>query len=495
MARRHGFTLVELLITITIIGLMAGMVLFAGYSASEEAKAMKTRALIAKLDAIIKAKWETYKTRRLLVTVTDEYVDLNRNNVPDIGTYVDLNQNGNLDPGEPGTAGTPGEIIDQDGNGSLDPNIDYTDLNGDNAPNYYGGQYRARLNLIALRDVMRMEMPDRWSDVTDLPYATGSPNYPIALGGPQKIARPSVSQNYLRKYNTVTSRPSPPSIGTINDFEGAECLYMIVMGSVQEDGEGKDLFRAGDTGDVDGDGFPEFLDGWGRPIKFLRWPVGFASELNTLCFGKGSGLPGADSHTYYFLVDPTYAGNVEQIAGKYLGATLVKSSTTGEIDTSVSATITGYNYDVAQGAWKFTMTTPPMPVVQRPFERNGPFTNGDFVVLANEPFDHNRVFPQYTTTSIAPGSPDYSVPTWATTPLIYSSGADKCYGVATFVEFAAGGNPNALHYTAADVGMNPYYAGPTTKRMIGLQIDNDLEEFFQPFGWRDNIHNHLQGTR
>ncbi|MEM1305264.1 MAG: hypothetical protein AAGG46_10225, partial [Planctomycetota bacterium] len=30
-------------------------------------------------------------------------------------------------------------------------------------------------------------------------------------------------------------------------------------------------------GDTDGDGAPEFLDGWGNPIQFLRWAPGFQS--------------------------------------------------------------------------------------------------------------------------------------------------------------------------------------------------------------------------
>jgi prepilin-type N-terminal cleavage/methylation domain-containing protein len=67
---RRGFTLIELMITISIIALMAGMMLFALYSASETAKTQKTKALIAKLDAIIKAKYEAYKTRRVPVDVS-----------------------------------------------------------------------------------------------------------------------------------------------------------------------------------------------------------------------------------------------------------------------------------------------------------------------------------------------------------------------------------------------------------------------------------------
>ena len=35
-------------------------------------------------------------------------------------------------------------------------------------------------------------------------------------------------------------------------------------------------------GDTDDDGAPEFLDGWGRPIEFIRWPTGFAERSDLM---------------------------------------------------------------------------------------------------------------------------------------------------------------------------------------------------------------------
>jgi prepilin-type N-terminal cleavage/methylation domain-containing protein len=68
--RRRSFTLIELLITVSIIAIMASMVLFAVYSAQEQAKVMKTRALIAKLNNIVRARYDSYRTRRAPIAFT-----------------------------------------------------------------------------------------------------------------------------------------------------------------------------------------------------------------------------------------------------------------------------------------------------------------------------------------------------------------------------------------------------------------------------------------
>lgn len=36
---------------------------------------------------------------------------------------------------------------------------------------------------------------------------------------------------------------------------------------------GEDAFLVSEVGDTDGDGLKEFIDGWGRPLRFYRWPT------------------------------------------------------------------------------------------------------------------------------------------------------------------------------------------------------------------------------
>lgn len=106
----------------------------------------------------------------------------------------------------------------------------------------------AKAKLNALRILIRHEMPDRASDLS-------------AFNG-EKL--PSITKFYSSK---VGKNPN-------KDFFAAELLYMQVMA----DPVGAGMFSEGEIGDFDQDGLPEFLDGWGRPIRYLLWPAGFFAE-------------------------------------------------------------------------------------------------------------------------------------------------------------------------------------------------------------------------
>jgi hypothetical protein len=60
----------------------------------------------------------------------------------------------------------------------------------------------------------------------------------------------------------------------------AEYLYLIVT---LGDPDARDQFMDSEVGDADGDGWPEFIDGWGNPILFLRWAPGVSdSDVQTV---------------------------------------------------------------------------------------------------------------------------------------------------------------------------------------------------------------------
>lgn len=216
--RRRAFTLVELLVTITIIGLLAAMVLGALGAARESAREAATRATIAKLSNIIMKRYESYMTRRI---------------------------------GYDNSGMTSAQI--QAAEAALRATTTSFALN----------------RLYALRDLIRMEMPDRTSDVTD---------DPIVLPCGYRIRRPPVSMAY-RNYLTAHATTSGNSAQ-------AEWLYLLVSISSPESME---HFSQSEIGDTDGNGWMEFLDGWGRPIFFLRWAPGF-SGCKDPDFVKATGI-------------------------------------------------------------------------------------------------------------------------------------------------------------------------------------------------------------
>jgi prepilin-type N-terminal cleavage/methylation domain-containing protein len=118
--------------------------------------------------------------------------------------------------------------------------------------------------LEAKRWLVAYEMPDRWSDVAPPAAvrkgATGANTVP-----------PGFRTAAVRSY--AAARPTPPNAL----YGGAECLYLILERSGYEP-DALEFFRPDEIGDLDQDGRPEFLDGWGRPIAFLRWAPGFVSD-------------------------------------------------------------------------------------------------------------------------------------------------------------------------------------------------------------------------
>jgi prepilin-type N-terminal cleavage/methylation domain-containing protein len=116
-----------------------------------------------------------------------------------------------------------------------------------------------------LRDKRRLviyEMPDNWNDVPtsqDLAHSSFAAKFKTAAVRAYSVIKPAIPD------------PKPT-------FGSAECLYMIVERS-GFDADALEFFRADEIGDIDGDGKKEFLDGWGRPIAFLRWAPGFASAV------------------------------------------------------------------------------------------------------------------------------------------------------------------------------------------------------------------------
>jgi prepilin-type N-terminal cleavage/methylation domain-containing protein len=419
---RRGFTLVELLITVSIIAMLAGMILFALYRAQETAREQKTRALIARLDAIVKSKWESYKTRRVPITVPPN---------------------------------TPPLVA-------------------------------ARMRLDGLRDLMRMEMPERYTDVvevTDLGnntvIATNTKVGPVAIP-----AEPAVWRTYYRRIDNAIAAGQTPNW----DHQSAEMLYLIVTASAGEDGDTADVFKPDNVGDIDGDGMPEFIDGWGRPIRFLRWAPGFVSDLHVIARGIVERVDGVGSKE--IIVTARGAGLSRQ-ANAYVGGTIVRMDKIGGMRFAgkheFMARITGYSNPT--GIATFICATPSY-TQQKPFSdgtaSSPPDRDDEIGIMAPDGFDPMGVYPVYSSGS-SPPVPNTSVPSFALYPLIYSAGPDGAFGVVGESPDSMSNHP--LKYAAN--ALHPFHPQP---EMIGTQGDTVGDES-TPRAWVDNIHNHLQGLR
>ncbi len=205
--KRRAFTLIELLVTITIIGILSGLV-FAGISVVRQTAAeAATKATIEKLHQIIMRRYESYATRRVAIRLP-----------PSIES---------LSPSDPARVAFEAK--------------------------WSQPQNAARKRLDAIRDTIRMEMPDATTDITSGPIA-------FEWGA---VSEPAVHRMYATNPPTITNDP-------------AQCLYMIVS---RLSPESMGQFAQSEIGTIDGK--PCFVDGWGNPIMWLRFAPGYTSDMQS----------------------------------------------------------------------------------------------------------------------------------------------------------------------------------------------------------------------
>lgn len=130
----------------------------------------------------------------------------------------------------------------------------------------------AKARVDAMRELVRLELPDRFSDVMQTNGSKVKKSLP---------SYPALYEGYHRRATTAAWH-NPQTPGDNYKHQGAECLYMIVAQTRDGDSSGLEHFRADEIGDVDVDKMPEILDGWGTPIRFLRWAPGFVKPNSSL---------------------------------------------------------------------------------------------------------------------------------------------------------------------------------------------------------------------
>ncbi len=238
-AKRTGISLIELLVSITIVTLLATAVLFGMSNMQDLAKTNRTRATIAKLHGLIMERWETYEGRRIDLAP--------RNESPFLSYFRSDGSNYDLS-------------VYRDSTNSAD-------------------QVMFQMaRLCGLYELMRYELPDRQSDIESdvlgLVLAANA-GFPLPSRTPMGQPLPGRTRDYFKQIQANAKRAD---WGLLH--QGAECLYLIVAQMQVDDTSAIELFRDEEIGDVDGDGMREFIDGWGNPIRFLRWPGAFISPYH-----------------------------------------------------------------------------------------------------------------------------------------------------------------------------------------------------------------------
>jgi prepilin-type N-terminal cleavage/methylation domain-containing protein len=232
----NAFTLVELLVVMVVIGIMGSMVTVAVQGVMVSSRASRTRTIVSLIDSVIQEKYDSYKYRSLTVEIPS----------PSFAAQVTGNT------------------------------LSFEILSREAA--------RVRLNMI--RDLQRMEMPDRYSDFQTPPASLHGAANPVMINSSGDIIGTrqtnSSRESFQMSWYTSSTLPSPVqayqarvTTGATTAFQSAECLYLIMATTYVGGTPAIDAIPTSNIGDVDNDGMFEILDGWDNPIGFIRWPVGY----------------------------------------------------------------------------------------------------------------------------------------------------------------------------------------------------------------------------
>ena len=203
LRKRYGFTLVELLTVITIIGMLGAISITTVRGAVQSARETQTRTTVAKIDNVLTGIYEKYQYRRV------EIDNLERS-----------------------------------------------------------ARQRAYLRTRTLRDLLRCDMPCTYLELdTESDFNKDSNNDYTPL---QNV--------YRREVTLAVNNGADPALPNIN----AELLYLVVMNA---DPEARAAFSEREIADTDNNGLFEFVDGWGNPIRWMRWAPGLVdSDRQPACY-------------------------------------------------------------------------------------------------------------------------------------------------------------------------------------------------------------------
>ncbi len=249
---RSAFTLIEVMVVMVVGGILLGLGASMMATARQSSRISRTRAVVSVINEVINQRLESLRTRPFPINLPAP--------VPPV-VRMDL---------------TPPQA--------------------------------ARARLLMMRDMMRMELPDRYSDLivdpnVSVASANGytEPTVIQALATTTLLNGTRVRQvpTRVQWWNPTGGFPNHNIPGQLSAYRArlpigpgnrttwtpelasSECLYLIMSTTFIGGTSAIEMLPRGHVEDTDGDGVPEIIDGWGNPIGFIRWPVGFVEPGRT----------------------------------------------------------------------------------------------------------------------------------------------------------------------------------------------------------------------
>ena len=301
ISHRNAFTLIEILVVLIILSTLGAMVTTAVSGVRTTAREARTKRIISIVDSVIAEQYEQLRYRPLAVEIPALYEETN---IGVLGWEV---------------------LADE----------------------------AARVRLMMLRDLQRLEIPDRYTDILNIVRSSGiEPGTPLISEVPIEIkaavSQVITDQGLIRQRREELDKRQPAPVvwfGLSNakshpkqdgyrrrieaaieidsnsnerryswtpEHQGAECLYLILSTSYIGGQPAIAAIPNSNIGDTDNDGMLEILDGWGQPLQFIRWPVGFtpsSGEFN-VDFEQTVNVNSVDDFDL-FRVDHSYLKNTD----------------------------------------------------------------------------------------------------------------------------------------------------------------------------------------
>lgn len=240
MIKRQGFTLLELLIVVAIVGTLMSLSVVVMYGFVNQAEEEATSATIQKINRLLEER---------------------------------------IDAFDRAFKGTRKDVAIRNMRAVLaDP-----DLNGDQSDGIFGVK-DAVVEILAKKALFRFEFPQRIDErllfgdpeavVSGVP--TGIPeSIFLAIAGPNARQQLVTGGNAAPTEEEIRDKVIANLANHLPETESAELLYFALIKSASF-GVGavdSDRFTQNEVRDTDGDGLPEFIDAWGQPLRYYRWPT------------------------------------------------------------------------------------------------------------------------------------------------------------------------------------------------------------------------------